>query len=65
MLYGQDCGLLGHTADVEGFNFSVKYIGPDTVAGWMYDTLMHNWTGGTIQTVSHAGTLCEQVETYP
>ena len=37
VLYGQDCGALGHTADVEGFHFSIKYIGPDTMAGWMYD----------------------------
>lgn len=65
VLYGQDCGLLGHTADVEGFSFSLKYIGPDSAAGWMYDTVMANWMGGTIQTISHAGTPCEQTETYP
>ena len=65
VLYGQDCGLSGHKADVEGFNFSIKYIGPDTLAGWMYDTVMQNWMGGTIQTISHAGTLCQQVETHP
>ena len=65
VLYGQDCGLSGHNADVEGFNFSVKYTGPDSVAGWMYDTLMNRWVGGEIQSISHAGTLCQQVETYP
>ncbi len=65
LLYGKDCGLSGHTADVEGFNFSLKYIGSDTATGWMYDTVMQHWMGGTIQTVSHAGTLCEQVETLP
>ncbi|MDB5283097.1 MAG: hypothetical protein JWO06_2172 [Bacteroidota bacterium] len=65
VLYGQDCGLSGHTADVEGFSFSLKYIGTDTAAGWMYDTVMANWMGGTIQTISHAGTLCEQIETHP
>ncbi|MBS1593656.1 MAG: T9SS type A sorting domain-containing protein [Bacteroidetes bacterium] len=65
VLYGQDCGALGHTADVEGFNFSLKYTGPDTVAGWMYDTIMSHWMGDTIQTVSHAGTLCQQIEVRP
>ena len=65
VLYGQDCGLSGHNADVEGFNFSIKYTGPDSAAGWMYDTLMNRWVGATIQTVSHAATLCQQVETYP
>ncbi len=65
ILYGQDCGALGHTADVEGFNFSLKYTGPDTIAGWMYDTVMSHWMGDTIQTVSHAGTLCQHVETRP
>ncbi|MBS1624050.1 MAG: T9SS type A sorting domain-containing protein [Bacteroidetes bacterium] len=65
VLYGQDCGALGHTADVEGFNFSLKYTGPDTAAGWMYDTVMSHWMGDTIQTVSHAGTLCQQIETRP
>jgi hypothetical protein len=65
VLYGQDCGLAGHTADVEGFEFSIKYIGTDSAAGWMYDLNMQNWAGAEIQTTSHAGTLCEQVETYP
>lgn len=65
VLYGQDCGALGHTADVEGFNFSLRYMGPDTVAGWMYDTIMSHWAGDTIQTVSHAGTLCQHVEVRP
>ncbi|MCW5907499.1 MAG: T9SS type A sorting domain-containing protein [Chitinophagales bacterium] len=65
LLYGKDCGMLGHTADVEGFNYSLKYIGPDSLAGWMYDTAMQHWKGGTIQTVSHAGTLCEHIETQP
>ncbi len=64
LLYGKDCGLLGHTADVEGFNYSLRYIGPDSLAGWMYDTLMQNWVGVKIQTVSHEGTLCEQIETF-
>jgi hypothetical protein len=63
ILYGQDCGSLGHTADVEGFNFSLKYIGPDTLAGWMYDSVLTHWMADTIQTVSHAGTLCQQIET--
>lgn len=65
VLYGQDCGALGHTADVEGFNFSLKYTGPDTTAGWMYDTIMSHWMGDTIQSVSHAGTLCQHVEVRP
>ncbi|MFN8287294.1 MAG: T9SS type A sorting domain-containing protein [Chitinophagales bacterium] len=65
LLYGQDCGALGHTADVEGFSFSLRYIGADTVAGWMYDTVMTNWIGVTIQTTSHASTPCEHVETLP
>lgn len=65
VLYGQDCGALGHTADVEGFNFSLRYTGPDTVAGWMYDTIMSHWMGDTIQTISHAGTLCQHIETRP
>lgn len=65
LLYGKDCGLLGHTSDVEGFSFSLKYTGADSIAGWMYDTTMANWMGGTIQTVSHAGTACEQIETKP
>jgi hypothetical protein len=64
LLYGEDCGLLGHTADVEGFNYSLRYIGPDTLAGWMYDTVMQNWIGAKIQTISHEGTLCEQIETF-
>ena len=65
VLYGQDCGALGHTADVEGFHFSLKYIGPDTLAGWMYDTVMTNWMGATIQSISHDGTLCQHIETRP
>jgi hypothetical protein len=63
VLYGQDCGALGHVADVEGYHFSLAYIGPDTAAGWMYDTIMTNWTGATIQTVGHDGTTCQQIET--
>ncbi len=62
LLYGKDCGLAGHTADVEGINYSLVYTGPDTLAGWMYDTLIQHWAGGAIQTRSHAGTLCEQIE---
>ncbi len=65
LLYGKDCGTLGHTSDVEGFYFSLKYTGPDTVAGWMYDTILTNWMGITIQSVSHANTICEQIETFP
>lgn len=65
ILYGKDCGLAGHTADVEGFYFSLKYTGPDSIAGWMYDTILSHWMGVTIQSVSHANTLCEQTETYP
>ena len=63
VLYGQDCGALGHNADVEGFHFSLKYIGPDTIAGWMYDTVMSNWMGLTIQSISHDATLCQHIET--
>lgn len=65
VLYGKDCGALGHTADVEGFSFSLRYTGTDTAAGWMYDTTMQNWMGVTIQTTSHASTPCEQIETLP
>ncbi|HWB63075.1 MAG TPA: T9SS type A sorting domain-containing protein [Chitinophagales bacterium] len=65
VLYGQDCGLLGHTADVEGFAFSLKYTGPDTATGWMYDTVMQHWRGDVIQTTSHAATACQQIETKP
>jgi hypothetical protein len=65
LLYGKDCGSLGHTADVEGFSFTLKYTGPDAATGWMYDTTMANWMGAKIQTISHANTVCEQVETYP
>lgn len=65
LLYGKDCGALGHTSDVEGFSFSLRHIGPDSVAGWMYDTLMQNWIGVTIQTTSHASTPCEHIETLP
>lgn len=65
ILYGKDCGALGHTADVEGYNYSLRYIGPDTAAGWMYDTIMQNWIGATIQTISHEGTPCQQIETKP
>ena len=64
VLYGQDCGALGHNADVEGFHFSLKYIGPDTIAGWMYDTIMSNWMGATIQSISHDATLCQHIETH-
>lgn len=64
LLYGKDCGALGHTADVEGFNFSLQYVG-QLPGGWMYDTDMQQWMGGKIQTVSHAGTLCESIQTYP
>ncbi len=63
LLYGKDCGALGHTADVEGFSFSLRYIGADSVAGWMYDTVMQNWIGIKIQTTSHASTPCEHKET--
>jgi hypothetical protein len=65
LLYGKDCGLNGHNADVEGFTYSLKYIGADTLAGWRYDTVMQNWIGGIIQTFSHAGTICEKIETKP
>jgi hypothetical protein len=63
LLYGKDCGALGHTADVEGFSFSLRYVGTDSVAGWMYDTVMQNWIGAKIQTTSHASTPCEHKET--
>jgi len=65
LLYGKDCGLNGHTADVEGFTYSLKYIGADTLGGWRHDTVMQNWRGGMIQTFSHAGTICEKIETRP
>ncbi len=64
LLYGRDCGLTSHTADVEGFNFSLKYTGT-LPGGWMYDTDLQHWQGGSIQTVSHAGTFCEAVQTFP
>ena len=63
VLYGQDCGLLGHSADVEGFHFSLVYTGPDSVAGWMYDTIMNRWVGATIQSVGHDATACQQIQT--
>jgi hypothetical protein len=65
VLYGQDCGLLGHQADVEGFHFSLVYTGPDSAAGWMYDTIMNRWVGATIQSVGHDGTACQQIQTLP
>jgi hypothetical protein len=65
VLYGQDCGLLGHSADVEGFHFSLVYTGPDSVAGWMYDTIMNRWVGATIQSVGHDATTCQYIETLP
>lgn len=64
LLYGKDCGLTAHTADVEGFTFTLRYIG-NIPGGWRYDTTLSNWTGMFIQTVSHAGTLCEKIETLP
>ncbi len=65
ILYGQDCGLLGHSADVEGFHFSLRYIGPDSVSGWRYDTLMQNWMGVSIQSIGHDATICQHIETLP
>ena len=65
LLYGKDCGLNGHTADVEGFSISVKYVGSNDDISWRSDTNMNNWEGVTIQTISHAGTICQIVETFP
>ncbi|MCF8256894.1 MAG: T9SS type A sorting domain-containing protein [Flavobacteriales bacterium] len=65
LLYGHDCGLTGHVADVEGFAVSVRYIGPDDGVSWRSDTVLANWQGHLIQTVSHAGTLCQSVQTFP
>lgn len=65
VLYGQDCGALGHSADVEGYHFSLVYTGPDSAAGWMYDTIMNRWVGATIQSVGHDATACQQIQTMP
>ncbi len=64
LLYGKDCGLTGHTADVEGFTFTLQYTG-GLEGGWRFDTILSHWKGIIIQTVSHAGTLCEKIETLP
>ncbi|MCW3127167.1 MAG: hypothetical protein JWO03_2825 [Bacteroidetes bacterium] len=65
LLYGKDCGLNGHTADVEGFSFTLRYTGSNAASGWMYDTILSNWQAVKIQTVSHANTICEQIEVFP
>lgn len=65
LLYGRDCGLTSHVADVEGFAVSIKYIGADDGISWRSDTVIANWQGMKIQTVSHSGTFCEAIETFP
>lgn len=65
LLYGRDCGLTGHTADVEGVAVSVRYTGTDDGIAWRSDTDLNHWVGGMIQTTSHAGTFCEGIETFP
>lgn len=65
LLYGRDCGLTGHTADVEGVAVSVRYTGTDDGIGWRSDTDLNHWEGYKIQTTSHAGTICEGIETFP
>lgn len=62
ILYGRDCGLNGHVADVESFTITLKYIGTDET-GMRHDTVLSNWMGDKIQTISHAGTFCEKKET--
>ena len=64
LLYGRDCGLNGHTADVEGFAVSIKYTGTNDGIAWRNDTDLNHWEGNKIQTTSHAGTLCEGIETF-
>lgn len=65
LLYGRDCGLNGHTADVEGVAVSVKYTGTNDGIAWRSDTDLNHWEGYKIQTTSHAGTICEGIETFP
>src|ERR1035437_9009133 len=65
VLYGRDCGLHGHIGDIEGFSVSIKYIGSNDDLSWRYDTSLNNWEGVKIQTISHAGTFCEEIETFP
>jgi hypothetical protein len=64
VLYGKDCGLNGHIADVEGFAFTCHYTGASET-GWRTDTAMSRWRGERIQTISHASTICEKIETLP
>ncbi len=65
LLYGRDCGITSHTADVEGFAVSINYTGTQDGISWRSDLNLNNWTGGKIQTTSHAGTFCEGIETFP
>ncbi len=65
VLYGRDCGLHGHFGDVEGFAISLKYTGIDNSLSWRSDTNLTNWEGLRIQTISHAGTFCQTIETFP
>ncbi len=65
VLYGRDCGLNGHIADVESFSILLKYTYSSDDLMWRYDTTLNHWQGITIQTIAHAGTLCQSVETYP
>lgn len=65
VLYGRDCGLNGHIADVESFSILLKNTNDNDDLLWRYDTVLSHWKGITIQTTAHAGTLCQSVETYP
>ena len=65
LLYGRDCGLTGHTADVEGVAVSVRYTETNDGIAWRSDTDLNHWEGYKIQTTSHAGTICEGIETFP
>jgi hypothetical protein len=65
LLYGRDCGLTGHTADVEGFAVAIRYTGIDDGVAWRNDINPNNWLGHILQTTSHAGTICEGIETFP
>jgi hypothetical protein len=57
VLYGADCGALGHTADVEGYHMLM--IGFDPTAT-RYDA--NQWGPDWIETIAHKGTVCEKRE---
>lgn len=57
VLYGADCGSLGHTADVEGFHMLL--VGSDPAAT-RYDA--NQWGPDWIETIAHKGTVCEKRE---